>query len=62
MEAGIFSLSKKSFLSMFWVLRTLRWKVQQLWTASEVRKVSAWERALPLHSRDPFKKGSILNL
>ena len=41
---------------MFWVLRTLRWQAEQLWPASEVQQVSAWEGLCPFHSRDFLKK------
>ena len=40
-------LVEKVFLSIFWVLRTLRYQWQNCGQL-EVRKVSAWEGALPL--------------
>ncbi len=46
---------------MFWVLRTLRYQWQ---SCGQLRKYGKWvpgKGLCPLHSRDPFKKGSILN-
>ncbi len=52
----VFSLSKKSFLSIFWVLRTLRYQWQ---SCGQFQKYGKWvlgKGLCPLHSRDFLKK------
>ena len=48
-------------MSIFWVLRTLRYKWCSCEKLRKYRKKSPGKGLCPLHSRDPFKKGSILN-
>ncbi len=58
---GRASLSKKSFGSIFWVLRTLRYQWK---SCGQLRKYGKWvpgKGLCPFQSRKPFKKGLTLN-
>ena len=56
-----FSFSEKSFLSIFWVLRTLRYQWQNCGQLRKYGNGVPGKGLCPFHSRKPFKKGLTLN-